>query len=121
MRTVLIGTAAAIQALFIYAYPHIVLGRRGFRSAMGKSVRWAVRNPITTYLLVAVPLLLELVPAWFVKRGTSIVTKMAPEVLALVMLVWVAVIVIVGYAITGGATRFYLFMVNRDRDHVSVP
>jgi hypothetical protein len=108
VRTLSVGLVVAVQALFVYAFPYIVLERRRIVPAVAGSVRLALRGPVTTYLIVGVPAALELIPLWLSRKSFTIAYRLSPELLIAVMVVWIAVIFISSYASTGAATRFFL-------------
>ncbi len=114
LRMATIAAVMAVQALLIYAIPYVILGGRKVWSALGASVLLAVRNPVTTYLIVAVPASLELLPALLARNGAVIAYRFAPEALAVVLGLWVAVIFFVAYLMVGAATRFYLYATQDD-------
>ena len=114
LRMMTIAVVMAVQALLVYAIPYVMLGGRRVWSALGASVVLAVRNPVTTYLIVVVPASLELLPAMLVRNGTVIAYRFAPEALAVVLGLWVAVIFFVTYLMVGAATRFYLYATQDD-------
>jgi hypothetical protein len=109
LRMAAIAVVLAVQALFVYAIPYILLGRRRIGGAIGGSFALAFKNPVTTYLIVAVPTALELLPAWLSKNGATIAYRFAPEGLTVVLVVWVAVILYSTYFTLGAATRFFLY------------
>ncbi len=118
IRMAAIGAVLAVQALFIYAVPYIVLGGRKIGGAIGGSFALAFKNPITTYLIVAVPTALELLPAWLARNGSTIAYRFAPEGLTAVLVVWVVVILYTTYFSLGAATRFFLYA-TQNEDSVS--
>jgi hypothetical protein len=110
-RLVRFGTVAAVlalQSLFVYVIPSIAAGRMRLGPAVAGSFRLALRQPVTTYLIVAVPAALELLPAWLARKSDVIAVRLAPEFLAVVMLVWIAVILLANYAVVGAATRLFV-------------
>ncbi len=109
LRMAAIAAVLAIQGLFIYVIPYIMLARRRIGGALGGSMALALRNPVTTYLIVAVPTVLELLPAWLARNGTTIAYRFAPEGLTLVLVVWVIVILYATFFTLGAATRFFLY------------
>ncbi len=116
LRMMTIGAVMAVQALLVYAIPYVILGGRRVWSALGASVSLAVRNPVTTYLIVAVPAALELLPAWLARNSTVITYRFAPEGLVVMLAVWVAVIFFVTYLMVGAATRFYIYATQDDAE-----
>jgi len=109
VRMAAIAVVLAVQGLFVYAIPYIMLGGRRVGGAIGGSIALAFKNPVTTYLIVAVPTVLELLPAWLTRNGATIATRFAPEGLAVVLVVWVIVILYTSYFTLGAATRFFLY------------
>lgn len=108
LRALSLFLVLAAQALFAYAAPYIVLGRRRLVPAVVDGFRLTLRNPVTTFLIIAVPTALELVPVAISQNAEAIVSRMAPESMIAVMLLWVAVIFFMNYATVGALTRFYL-------------
>jgi len=108
VRLGMVALVVAVQALFVYSVPGIVAGRRRLGPAVGGSLRLAVRQPLATYLIVGVPALLELVPAWLARQGHVIAVSFTPELLLGVMLVWIAMILLASYATIGAATRLFI-------------
>lgn len=108
IRFAIIVVVLAIQALFVYAIPSIAAGRTRLAPALAGSVRLALRQPVTTYLVVAVPAALELLPAWLARKSDVIAIQLSPEFLTVVMFVWIAVILLANYAVIGAATRLYV-------------
>ena len=114
VRMASVGLIVAVQALFIYALQYIVLEGRSIRAAVLGSFSLAVRSPITTYLIVGVPAALELLPLWISRKSLVIAYRFSPELLVAVMLIWIAVIFVSGYASVGAATRFFLLATQDD-------
>jgi len=114
IRMLAIAAVLAVQALFIYVIPYIMLARRRIGGAIGGSMALALKNPVTTYLIVAVPTVLELLPAWLARNGTTIAYRFAPEGLTLVLVVWVVVILYTTFFTLGAATRFFLYATQND-------
>jgi hypothetical protein len=108
LRMATVAVVLAIQALFVYAVPAIAAGRVRFGAGLAGSLRLAVRQPLTTYLVVAVPAALELLPAWLARQSHVIATRLSPEALIAVMVLWIAVILAAGYAAAGAATRLFI-------------
>lgn len=108
LRMMLVGAVLVIQTLFVYALPSIVIDGKRVLASLRGSVALALRNPITTFLIVAVPASLELLPAWLMRNSAVIVYRFSPEFLAVAMLIWIAALFFIGYATVGAATRFYL-------------
>ena len=108
VRMLSVGLVVAVQALFIYAFPYIVLERRRIVPAVVGSFRLAIRSPVTTYLIVGVPAALELFPLWLSRKSLTIAYRFSPALLIAVMVIWIAVIFLSSYASTGAATRFFL-------------
>ncbi len=109
IRMASIAAVLAVQALFIYVIPYVMLARRRIGGAIGGSIALALKNPVTTYLIVAVPTVLELLPAWLARNGTTIAYRFAPEGLTVVLVVWVIVILYSTFFTLGAATRFFLY------------
>ncbi|MFH1502386.1 MAG: hypothetical protein ABIG03_05000 [Candidatus Eisenbacteria bacterium] len=109
-----IGLVVVLQALFLYSTAYLVLGGRRLIGAVGGSLRLAVTTPLTTLLVVGIPALLELLPLWLSRQSATIVDRLSPEFLIVVMLLWVAVIFVAAYATAGAATRFFLFSTQDD-------
>jgi len=97
-----------VQALFLYAIPAVVLAGRRLGRSLADSIRLALRSPVATFLIVAVPTALELVPVWLVRQTRVIIVRFSPEFMIVVMLIWVAIVFVMSYAIAGAATRFFL-------------
>lgn len=108
VRIATVAVVLAIQSLFVYAIPGIAAGRLRFAPAVAGSFRLALRQPLTTYMVVAVPAAFELLPAWLARKGDVIAVRLAPESLAVVMLIWIAVILLANYAVLGAATRLFV-------------
>jgi hypothetical protein len=108
VRLATVAVVLAIQSLFVYAIPSIAAGRTRLAPAVAGSFRLALRQPVTTYLVVAVPAAFELLPAWLARKSDVIAMRLSPEFLMVVMLVWVAVILLANYAVVGAATRLYV-------------
>ena len=108
LRVILIGVVLALQAVFVYGIAAVVVDNKRVGAALAGTVALAFRNPVTTLLLVAVPAALELLPAWLMRNSSVIIYKFSPELLAVVMLIWIVVILFINYATVGAATRFYL-------------
>jgi len=97
-----------VQVLFIYAIPAIVLAGRRLGRSLLESMRLALRSPVTSFFIVAVPTAFELIPLWLVRQTRVIVLRFSPEFMIVIMLIWVVVVFAMSYAIAGGATRFFL-------------
>lgn len=108
VRFATVAVVLAIQALLVYAIPGIAAGRERLGSALAGSVRLSLRQPVATYLIVAVPAALELLPAWLARKSDVIAMRLSPEFLAVVMLIWIAVILLANYAVVGAATRLFV-------------
>ncbi|MCK4512610.1 hypothetical protein KAW64_12775 [bacterium] len=116
LRMATIGMVMVVQSLLVYAIPYVILGSRRVWSALGASLSLAVRNPITTFLIVAVPAALELLPAWLSRNSTVIMYRFAPEGMMMILAVWIAVIFFVTYLMVGAATRFYIYATQDDAE-----
>ncbi len=99
-----------VQALLIYTTPYIVLAGKSVRAAIGGSLGLFGRTPITTFMLVAVPAALEILPLWFWRQSASIAHTFSPELVPLLMVVWIAVLFFAVYAALGGVTRLFLHL-----------
>lgn len=110
VRFATVAVVLAIQALFVYAIPSIAAGRMRLGAAIAGSFRLALRQPVTTYFVVAVPAAFELLPAWLARKSDVIALRLSPEFLAVVMLVWIAVILLANYAVVGAATRLFVHL-----------
>jgi hypothetical protein len=108
LRLATVAVVIAVQALFVYAVPAIAAGRARLGAGLAGSLRLAFRQPVTTYLIVAVPAVLELLPAWLARQSAVIATRLAPEMLIAVMVLWIAVILVSGYVVAGAATRLFV-------------
>ena len=108
MRAASVAVVVGVQALFVYALPYIMVSGRRLIAAAAGSFSLAVKNPITTYLLVGVPAALELLPLWLSKKSGVIAYRLSPEFLVVTMAIWIAVILVSSYATMGAATRFFL-------------
>ncbi len=114
VRALTIGVVMAVQALLVYAVPFILIGGAGLGRAIGRSASLAATTPVTTYLIVAVPAALELIPAWLSKKSATIAYTFAPEFLLVIMIIWVVTIALVNYATFGAATRFFMHATQDD-------
>lgn len=108
LRVVLIGAVLAVQALFVYGIVALVVDGKKLPAALSSTVSLAIRKPVTTLLLVAIPAALELLPAWFMKNSSVIIYRFSPEYLVAGMVLWIVVIFFINYVTVGAATRFYL-------------
>ncbi len=108
LRILLIGVVLVVQAIFLYGIAAIVVDGKRLGGALSSTVGLALRKPVTTLLLVAVPASLELLPAWFMRNTSVIIYRFSPEFLVVGMFLWILVILVINYATVGAATRFYL-------------
>ena len=108
VRLVAMLAVVIVQAVLVYAIPSIVVAGRRLGRSLRESVVLALRHPITTFFIVAVPTVLELLPVWMVRQTRTIMYRFSPEFMIVVMLIWVAVAFVSTYAIAGAATRFFL-------------
>ena len=108
LRVALIGVVLVVQGIFVYGIAGVVIDNKSIGGALAGTVALAVRNPVTTLLLVAVPAAFELLPAWIMRNSSVIIYRFSPEFLAAGMLLWIVVILLINYATVGAATRFYL-------------
>lgn len=116
LRMMTIGAVMVVQALLVYAIPYVILGGRRVWSALGASLSLATRNPITTFLIVAVPAALELIPAWLSRNSSVIMYRFAPESMVMILAVWIVAIFFVTYLMVGAATRFYIYATQDDAE-----
>jgi len=114
LRAASLFLVLAVQTLFVFAIPYIVLRDRGIVSAVAGSFGLALRNPVTAFLIVAVPTALELVPVAISQKSQTIASRMAPEFLIVVMLLWIAIIFFVNYVTIGAVTRLFLHVTQDD-------
>lgn len=98
----------AVQSLFAFAVPYIILSGRRLRAAIRGSFVLALRNPVATFLIIAVPTALELIPLAISQKSETIASRMAPEFMIVVMLLWIGLIFLINYATVGALTRLYL-------------
>jgi hypothetical protein len=108
VRFAAIAVVVVIQALFVYAVPYLVVAGKSLATSLSGSFRLAVKAPLTTVLLVGVPAALELLPLWLTRQSATIVSRMAPEFLIWVMVLWIAIIFIGGYLTSGASTKFFI-------------
>jgi len=108
LRAALIGAVIVVQTLFVYAIAALVIDGKKLGEAMGTTLSLAFRNPVTSLLIVGVPAALELLPAWIMRNSPVFIYRFTPEFLAAGMVLWIIVILLIGYATAGAATRFYL-------------
>lgn len=113
-----IGVVVALQALLVYSTPYLVLGRRGLVGAVVGSLRLAVATPVTSLLIVGVPAAFELLPLWLSRQSSAIATRLSPEILIAVMLLWIVVILMAAYVTAGASTRFFLHATQDDDDRL---
>ncbi len=114
VRLASIGVVIVLQGLFLYSTPYLVLSGRGLVPSVVGSFRLALNTPVTTVLIVGVPSALELLPLWLSRQSSAIATRLSPEFLIVVMLVWILVILVAAYAIAGASTRFFLHTTQDD-------
>lgn len=103
-----IALVVAVQSLFLYVAPYLVLGRSRLGAAVSGSFALAWRYPVTTYFIVGVPAAVELLPLWLSRSSAMIAQRLSPEFLVFVMAVWIVVIFFASYAAAGASTRFFL-------------
>jgi hypothetical protein len=116
LRMAVVAAVMAAQALLVYAPASVMLRGDGPFRAVGRSVRLALRAPITTYLIVAVPTAVELAPAWLSRQSALIAERFSPELLVAVMVVWIIALMFIGYVTLGSSTRLLLHMSRDERD-----
>ncbi len=116
LRMATIGMVMVVQSLLVYAIPYVILGGRRVWSALGASLSLAARNPVTTFLIVAVPAAIELLPAWLSRNSTVIMYRFAPEGMVMILAAWIAAIFFVTYLMVGAATRFYIYATQDDAE-----
>lgn len=114
LRMAVVAVVLAVQALFVYAPAAVVLTRQGPLGALGRSARMALRAPITTYLIVAVPTAVELAPAWLSRQSALIAERFSPEMLVAVMIIWIVALLFIGYVILASSTRLFLYMTREE-------
>ena len=110
VRMVTVALVLLVQAIFAYAVPYVILRGRTLGSALVGGVALTARSPVTTFLIVAVPAALELLPVWLWKQSSVIARTFSPEILAVVMLIWIALLVLAGYITIGSVTRMFLHL-----------
>jgi hypothetical protein len=108
IRAASVAVVIALEALFVYVPPFLVLSGRRLGPALAGSFSLALRAPVVTYLLVGVPAALELLPLWLSRQSSAIAYRLSPELLIFVMAVWIVVILVAAYITIGGTTRFFL-------------
>ena len=108
LRLLLVGVVLVVQSIFVFAIPAIVADGKRLGEALGSTLSISLRNPLTAFLIVAVPAALELLPAWIMRNSALIIYRFSPEFLTVGMLVWIIAILFINYATVGAATRFYL-------------
>lgn len=114
VRGASIVVVVAVQSLFLYAVPYLLLTERRVWQALSGSFAMAWRHPVTTYLLVGIPAAVELLPLWLSRNSIMIAQRLSPEFLVFVMLVWIVAIFFAGYAVAGSSTRFFMYVTQDD-------
>jgi hypothetical protein len=103
-----IALVVAVQALFLYVVPYLVIDGRRLGAAVLGSLALAWKHPVTTYLIVGIPASVELLPLWLSRNSLMIARRLSPEFLVFVMAVWIIAIFFASYAAAGSSTRFFL-------------
>ena len=100
--------AVAIEALLIYAVAFVVLRNENLLKGILFSIRKAALNPVASWLLVAVPVLLYYPVRFASSRSALLVQKFNPEIVAAVLIGGVILTVFSNFILVGGITRYFL-------------
>jgi hypothetical protein len=110
-----------VQAVLVYTAPYIVLAGRSVRAAVGGSLVLFGRTPVATFLLVAMPAALEILPLWLWRQSATIAHTFSPVLVPLLMVIWVVVLFFATYVTLGGITRLFLHLTQDEAPGAAVP
>jgi len=80
-----------VETLFVYAYPAIVIERKGFFSAIGRSFGVIRHVFLTTIVLIAVPRLFEFLYTFVRQKQQGLMNLTVPEITLVILGVSIAV------------------------------
>ncbi|MCK4537989.1 MAG: hypothetical protein KAV42_04235 [Candidatus Krumholzibacteria bacterium] len=104
------GVVAAllIQVLFLYAITLIIYKDRPFWKVIPGSVRFALRFPIPSLLIVLIPFIVTLPTTFLSLKAEMIALQLAPDFMIHSMIATLVMEFIATYLITAGAVIFYI-------------
>ena len=90
-----------VQGLFIFAMPFVLLSRVGAIEAMRRSITRVRQSTLGTLILVLIPFLPTMPLLYLELRSSSLVSKLAPEILihlqvATEVTQWIATLILLG-------------------------
>lgn len=98
----------AVQALFIFTLPLVLLARASVIGAVRESFSLASREFVTTFMIVVVPFLLTIPVILLEGKAELLIAKLSPDILVHVQIArelgqWLSTVVLIG-----GLTAYYL-------------
>lgn len=97
----------SIESAFLFAPAALLLGKRSLRGAFADSFRMLGRAPLAILLVVLVPNSLNLIIDYAVRHRESIVLRMAPEVMGVVVLTAIAVYTFAAFFVIAAGVRIW--------------
>lgn len=110
IRTVRYGgflIGVVLESLFVYGPLAILVQGRSATQAIGETVRFAIRVPLATFLIVLVPNLVHLPLAAALRRAESMILKLTPETVGWMVFVSILVYVAAAYLSLASAVRVF--------------
>jgi hypothetical protein len=102
------GLSSLLSALFIYAIPYLVIGKRTLAASFTGSFNLFFRNFFTTFFFVAVPQFITLILVIPMQNANTIVTKFNPLLMLWMTLGLAVLLALVSFFTTGSIIRFFL-------------
>lgn len=100
-----------VQTFLIYATAWIVLRGRSAVSAIGSSISLAWRTFLTTFLLVAIPVLLIFPLDYATGRSDWMIGKFRPELVVWILGLEILAELVLGFILVGAVTRIFIYQV----------
>jgi hypothetical protein len=96
-----------IESLFLFGPAALLLGKRSLRGAFADTFRMLGRAPLAVFLVVLVPNCLNLIIDYAVRHRETIVLRMAPEVMGLLVLTAIAVYTFAAFFVITAGVRIW--------------
>jgi hypothetical protein len=114
-RAGIIFLSVVVQACFAYAAVWVVIRGSGIVAALRNSLRVAASTWLTTFLILAVPVLLLYPLDFATSRGSFFLSKFRPEGIAALLALRIGLEMLVGFTIVGAITRVFLYQPEESR------
>lgn len=98
---------ALIETLFVYAPLFLLFERKNVAAAWKEAIAFLGRVPIASFLVVAVPSLLQLPVSFILRRAGVVVETLSPELVTALIVGAILIFALINFLIVGSVVRVY--------------